>query len=927
MKEDSVNDYQSSVFLLGGHDLEMEEIANILNNKEITFYDRGLEWGAKLSAYADLFDESTHFMGVELSVDIPPPRYYTRIDHHNELSHLPSSLEQVASLLKIELSREQQLIAANDRGYIPAMEQIGASRQEIKEIRRRDRKAQGVSEEDERLAEIAIKKPLERKGDIIIVNALSPGFSPITDRLFPYHKLMIIYGNHFIYYGPGITQLSNYYKNLVGQKKAFYGGGEEGFFGLVLNAFAMEEAEEIKNEVINIIIAMHSYHIFLFPFKWDIPVHDGKKAKVPIFDDVIKTINPEWKPKKSEEQDDISYYNQTKYFHDFVNDALFEKMEKDKCQMREFEYSGIKDKDWKYKISINRRDRIEENEPLFADDILKPPDKYTFTPDVYILTIDKVTLNLYKQGVGLFAFHLKNTNYSKPEDILLINQFGRRIYPPFLDAHYPDFGKATDDKEKNIANNFLEGTQYRELPIEIEILNSDKIAVATEGYHDFKVSGDIKGAKGFLYNHDYLPSHIGYFLGIQAKDEKKLNFSVFSNKIMVFSGKLAIQRILDDRMFVISWYGAEQLGYDYRVQKKTPKKERKDQDYVLSDLCQRMRGGYEVSGFYRNDRQHRSLALNETHDSFGYADNEFWYQYVFVDGYGPSCANSILRQEQIENHTYARWVSANTLYGISRYSFVCITEPQQMLNRPFPNAGFVVDHIQTIYFRMVSMVLAQRAMILRFSEKINQDKLIPDYYLEDFQHQKAFEAYAAYQKFINEFFYREVTAQEQGIELYDMLQKHLRVEYQAKELEKEYNAMYQLINMGSTKKTNERIRIITILGSCFVVPSFILSLLNNRFFNKLEELKFHRFNELYSYNIKLDSLLLVVFLVGIAGLLTPTLLNWMKPGKKCALLNWLKPKTKVSLKRKTINIILISFILFIFIVYLFLFQFTIGMHL
>ena len=71
---------------------------------------------------------------------------YHRIDHHNEYCHLPSSLEQVASVLGVELNRKQRLIAANDVGYIPAMKALMATDEEIAEIRREDRRAQGVTE-------------------------------------------------------------------------------------------------------------------------------------------------------------------------------------------------------------------------------------------------------------------------------------------------------------------------------------------------------------------------------------------------------------------------------------------------------------------------------------------------------------------------------------------------------------------------------------------------------------------------------------------------------------------------------------------------------------------------------------------------------------------------------------------------------------
>jgi hypothetical protein len=117
----SKDEKRQTVFLLGGHDLEMLEIRNLLIKLHIPFFDRNLHWGTKLSSYQDILNDKDHFFSVELIEDILLPKHFTRIDHHNELSKNPSSLEQVATILGIELDRHQILIAANDRGYIPEM--------------------------------------------------------------------------------------------------------------------------------------------------------------------------------------------------------------------------------------------------------------------------------------------------------------------------------------------------------------------------------------------------------------------------------------------------------------------------------------------------------------------------------------------------------------------------------------------------------------------------------------------------------------------------------------------------------------------------------------------------------------------------------------------------------------------------------------
>jgi hypothetical protein len=251
-----MNDAGDKIFLLGGHDLEMIEIENILKNYKCKYIDFNLKWGAGLSAYRQNFDNENVFYGIELIKDCEPPDHYFEIDHHNEKSHLPSSIEQVAVLLKLELDRWQRLVAANDSLYIPGMLQMNATQDEIKLIRELDRKAQGVTENDEILGDKSIRENLVKEKDLILVKSLTHKFSTITDRLYPFRKLLIYTDRELTYYGEGVLQLADSYHDLNNQNLAFSGGGENGFFGikkegLNSNKAIKKEVEKIKSIILN----------------------------------------------------------------------------------------------------------------------------------------------------------------------------------------------------------------------------------------------------------------------------------------------------------------------------------------------------------------------------------------------------------------------------------------------------------------------------------------------------------------------------------------------------------------------------------------------------------------------------------------------------------------------------------------------------
>lgn len=252
------NHLEKVLFLLGGHDLEMLTIRNVLDKAGIKYADHGLQWNnAFLSSYRQELDEMSekgwNVWGIELQEDIAVPSCYRRIDHHNEWAHLPSALEQVLEVLHLPVNRYLHLVAANDKAYIPGMLQLNATPEEVEAIRRADRKAQGVNDRDELLAERAIAENCKKVGDLLVVRALSPRFSPVCDRLFPYRRLLVYTDDEWIYYGEGAMQVRKCFENDFLAGKLFCGGGENGYVGIKGGVYSSDEiqimVERIKNNI------------------------------------------------------------------------------------------------------------------------------------------------------------------------------------------------------------------------------------------------------------------------------------------------------------------------------------------------------------------------------------------------------------------------------------------------------------------------------------------------------------------------------------------------------------------------------------------------------------------------------------------------------------------------------------------------------
>lgn len=500
------------IFLLGGKDLEMLEIEKILKKNNYKYIDNHLSWGAKLSDYKMQLKELKKddvVVGIELYKDSNIENKYIEIDHHNKNIEKPSSIEQIAELLNVKLNRYQRLVAENDKGHIKALKDFGATNEEIYAIRAADRRCQGVTEEDERLAEKSIKENKKTENEIVIVKSLTDKFSPICDRLYDIPRLIIYTNDELNYYGIGAKKFGMKYQKIYGDSKVYFGGGENGFFGFAKGVLNQDEIEQKKNEIISI----KSYHIFMFPFKWEYIAKDNLeklsfKARTNISKviDILKEENWIEYSLKEKMKDNYRIYNQLMFFYEHAQDAIYDKENDDKNWVHQFKYIKKDKCDCKYIIEIDEDEKK------------------------YELQIDDIILKLYKTGIGILSFHLANYYEINSEDILKINDYGRRIYPQFL-------GK-TDKNSSYLSapqNQFLAS----KLILELKNLQGESRKIE----EDVTYFTELEKVNA---SPNKIPRIIKELLGDKFKDGKK-------DKVR--KKEVYIKPIIDDRMFVVSWFG------------------------------------------------------------------------------------------------------------------------------------------------------------------------------------------------------------------------------------------------------------------------------------------------------------------------------------------------------------------------------------
>jgi len=165
------------------------------------------------------------------------------IDHHrysdSDRSNPLSSLEQVAAILGVALTRRQQLIAENDKGYIPAMRRAGATDEEIADIRVQDRAAQGITPANELQAEQDLASA-QWRGRKVLVACPCGATSAHSDRLFGRaDETLLVAPDKWAYFGCRHRLLHDH----AFPEQHWSGGSpENGFFGILNPSPPSQEA-------------------------------------------------------------------------------------------------------------------------------------------------------------------------------------------------------------------------------------------------------------------------------------------------------------------------------------------------------------------------------------------------------------------------------------------------------------------------------------------------------------------------------------------------------------------------------------------------------------------------------------------------------------------------------------------------------------
>lgn len=134
--------------------------------------------------------------------------------------------------------------------------------------------------------------------------------------------------------------------------------------------------------------------------------------------------------------------------------------------------------------------------------------------------------------------------------------------------------------------------------------------------------------------------------------------------------------------------------------------------------------------------------------------------------------------------------------------------------------------MRTIYSRLFELVIIQRASMLRFSGEVTKVSGLAGHKRNEREVADRINSlYKEYIRFVNQIYFRDVTAQDQGIELYKMLTAQFESDAQIKDLDEEIGELYQYITLQIDQKRNENGERLNKLAAIFLPASILTGLL------------------------------------------------------------------------------------------------------
>lgn len=503
----------------------------------------------------------------------------------------------------------------------------------------------------------------------------------------------------------------------------------------------------------------YSYHTFMYPFYWKDQDKDNENSEKKVaLQEYINTKR--WKA------EDIC----------ITGDGKTDKLFSDPLIYATYQYFMPKARKMVFDTKENSISCYKLNEPCilkFCFDSEKDGEE-----DWYILSVNDIRLEFLEDlNIGVLIFEAKNYGLK----MLVESNEEKRLETD--KSIYKHFFKKEDDDSYRF-HDCLDGLSQKKRLLEITRINDLGRRVFSPYLKISEKDGTFSCSKG-----DEAPLEVSLIIEGKEEPEQLVDCrsiderfhkrslklvqspDYFENLILdKKKEKLELYPAIDDRMYVVCCMGANKLS-----------------------ALQHDSNGYVYS---------------KARDSYSLMNMQLLYQIIFLERDGNlSCQNREMLLDKLKSHLYARWIDYGTVYGVTEYSLVCITGCDDSGRLSDDLKAAVIDPFLTEYTEMAKIALLQRAEIIKLEDEVSDvSEHIKPFRENNADEEENFEdaetmkkniariqnTWRKYIMFQNELLLPEVTFQEQGVEIYDMLKNSFRIEKLSGYLDSDLNNLHDM---------------------------------------------------------------------------------------------------------------------------------------
>lgn len=241
---------------------------------------------------------------------------------------------------------------------------------------------------------------------------------------------------------------------------------------------------------------------------------------------------------------------------------------------------------------------------------------------------------------------------------------------------------------------------------------------------------------------DYYEDFSSYSTDSQWKSSKFIK-SLVSD----FSNEIIITPVIDDKMFVCCWYGNNEI----------------------------------------------SEKIEKNYDNYKLQDE--WYSLLFIDDDSTYFQNVEFREKIIKHNNYTRWQKKGILYGCTQNSLIFTSNLSPEI---------LLAYFEKVYVQLAILILVQKTTEFKFRDEVVEISVykLPEKKL--FSHIN--DLYLSYIYFQNNLCFFEPTSNEQGLDLYKMLQNNLKVDTDISAMGEQIGKLHKYLTVVMEHDQTEEIK-------------------------------------------------------------------------------------------------------------------------